>query len=411
MSNVKKNIALLLLVQISNYIFPLISLPYLMHTLGAEEFGVIAISQAVIQYCIIFSDYGFNLSATRRLAIATGKDSLSRIFISTFLAKLILVIACGVILFTLLPFMQGKQYNFAAMMIFFVSVFGNLLFPIYLYQAMELMAKIVWITIFAKFLSLLSVFFLVKGKEDVIGAAVSLSLGLTLSGVISIIYIWKAKLISYVRINMSDVRSAFSDGFPLFLSSMAISFYTTFNVLFAGHHFSIDTVGNYSAADKLRMAVQSLFNPVQQVIFPRVNKIYNSTGKLSDTILKYSIILIFFGAILSVFIWLFGKYFSFFYFGKDFLFASDLFVKMSPLFIIIAFSIVLGQWGLIVLGKSKALSKIYIVGALCHLAYIYPMVECFSINGLVYSVIMTESIICLMMAFCLVTFSRSKRNK
>jgi PST family polysaccharide transporter len=401
MSDIKKNIALLLLVQISNYAFPLISLPYLMRTLGAQEFGMIAISQAIIQYCIIFSDYGFNLSATRRLAISDTSNEFNKIFFSTFIAKLILVIFCGMVLFFVFPFIHGTQYNSAATAILFLSVIGNLLFPLYLFQALESMAKIVWITIIAKFLSLMSVFFLVNNKDDILGAALSLSLGLVVSGLISVIYIFKKKIISYTAISFNDIKESFADGFPLFVSNLAISFYTTFNVLLAGHQFSIETVGNFSAAERLRMAVQSLFAPVQQVIFPRVNKIYNKERSLKSAMLKFGCVFILFGATLTFLMVLFGKVLSALYFGEKYCIAPELFMKMSPLFVIISLSIVLGQWGLVVLGRSKNLSKIYIVGALCHLLYIFPFIKYFSISGLVYSVILTELLICSMMAFCL----------
>lgn len=408
MSNIKKNIALLLLVQISNYVFPLVSLPYLMRTLGATEFGVIAISQAIIQYCIIFSDYGFNLSATRRLAIADDKLTFNRVFLSTFFAKTLLVFFCGLVLLCIFPFIHGKQYNLIATAILFLSVIGNLLFPLYLFQAMESMAKIVWITIIAKFISLMSVFILVKSKDDVIGAAISLSSGLIISGIISVIYIWKKQVITYTRITIADIVESFTDGFPLFISNLAISFYTTFNVLFAGHHFTIETVGNYSAAEKLRMAAQSLFTPVQQVIFPRVNKVYSRHGSLKSAVLKYGLIFITFGASITLFMLLFGEYLSALYFGAKYSAAPELFLKMAPLFVIISLSIVLGQWGLIVIGKAKTLSKIYICGAIFHLVYLYPLVTYFSISGLVYSVILTELLICLMMACCLFFTLRTK---
>ena len=63
----KKNIISLVILQGTNYLLPLISLPYLVRVLGPEKFGLIAFVQAIIQYFTMVVDYGFNWSATKKL--------------------------------------------------------------------------------------------------------------------------------------------------------------------------------------------------------------------------------------------------------------------------------------------------------------------------------------------------------
>ncbi|HAN9807391.1 TPA: oligosaccharide flippase family protein, partial [Escherichia coli] len=54
-----KNIIYLLSVQGGNYIFPLVTLPYLVRILEPTGYGIYGYSFAVVQYFILFIDYGF----------------------------------------------------------------------------------------------------------------------------------------------------------------------------------------------------------------------------------------------------------------------------------------------------------------------------------------------------------------
>ncbi|EEY9447163.1 flippase, partial [Escherichia coli] len=45
-----------------NYIIPLVTIPYLVRVLGLEVYGKYSIILSVLQYLVIITDYGFNLS-------------------------------------------------------------------------------------------------------------------------------------------------------------------------------------------------------------------------------------------------------------------------------------------------------------------------------------------------------------
>ena len=77
--------------QFASYILPLITLPYLTWVLGPELFGLTQYAISLITYFQFFTDYGFNLSATRELAIVKeDADKVSRIFNSVMFIKIIL---------------------------------------------------------------------------------------------------------------------------------------------------------------------------------------------------------------------------------------------------------------------------------------------------------------------------------
>jgi PST family polysaccharide transporter len=63
----------LTLLKVLTYILPLITFPYLIRVLGVEKFGLIMFAQATMYYFEIVVDFGFNLSATREVALNAEK--------------------------------------------------------------------------------------------------------------------------------------------------------------------------------------------------------------------------------------------------------------------------------------------------------------------------------------------------
>lgn len=86
------NIVSLGSVQIINYIFPLITVPYISRIIGPEGYGVINYSTSFITYFAILIAYGFDLSVTRRIAHEThSSEKVSQVVSKVFTCKLILI--------------------------------------------------------------------------------------------------------------------------------------------------------------------------------------------------------------------------------------------------------------------------------------------------------------------------------
>jgi len=66
-SKISSNFISLTFVQITNYIIPLATFPYLVRVLGVERFGLIMFTQSFINYFSTLTDYSFNLSAIEKL--------------------------------------------------------------------------------------------------------------------------------------------------------------------------------------------------------------------------------------------------------------------------------------------------------------------------------------------------------
>ena len=80
-----RNTLMLALAQASVYLIPLVTTPYIARVLGAEHYGLLGIASNIIGNLLIFTDWGFSLSATREVA-RNAKDphALRKIFWEKF---------------------------------------------------------------------------------------------------------------------------------------------------------------------------------------------------------------------------------------------------------------------------------------------------------------------------------------
>lgn len=400
-----KNIIYLTLVQSTNYIFPLLMLPYLVRVLGPEGYGKLMLSLAIIQYFIIATDYGFNLSSTKKIALAQTSVDINRIYTNTINAKIIIFVIGVLIILPVTFYFYNMTLITAVVLISLISVLGNIMFPIFLFQGLEKMREIMWITIFAKLIMTCAMFISVKNKNDIFMAAFIFTLQYSIPGVFSLCLLKSKKIVNYEGFKFRAALTELKYGQPLFITQMAVTFYTTFNTLLLGYFYTPAIVGQYVAADKLRMAAQSLLNPIQQVVFPRINKekeaIYFKIRKYSWFIILPSLALV----IISV---VCGRELALWYLGKEYQQASYLFVYMMCAVPFISCSVIYGQWGLIVLGYERTVTKIYCIAALLHLLYSLPLVLNYSLYGMVASVLMTEAVVAMLMLY---TFLKRKKYK
>lgn len=62
------NIISLFTIKGLEYILAFITFPYLTHVLEVEKFGAIVFAQGIVQYFVLFTDYGFNLLGPKEIA-------------------------------------------------------------------------------------------------------------------------------------------------------------------------------------------------------------------------------------------------------------------------------------------------------------------------------------------------------
>jgi Membrane protein involved in the export of O-antigen and teichoic acid len=380
-----------------------------MRVLGAENFGVVAMVQAWIQYIIIFVDYGFNFSATLLISVnKNNQTKINSIYTAVTAAKLILFLFASIV-FCLYVIINGSNIYSQLITLGMISVIGTVLFPVWLFQGIEKMQGIAICTTIAKCVSLMLIFFLVKTPDDMNLAVISQSSGMLVSGILACVFIKKQKFAKFTKVSLQEVYFVLSKGFDLFVSNITISFYTTLNILIIGYFGGPTLAGYFSAADKIRTAAQGLMSPVQQAMFPRVSSLINEGKDLKDILNLYGKKFIIFGLLISVSMAVIGYPVSLYYFSAEYRVSSMILMMMSPLPFIVSIGVVYGQWWLIPNNLTKIVRKTYLAVSLMHIIFSIILMYIIPTYGVTISVIVTEIIVSAI--FVLVSINSGKITK
>ena len=119
----------------TSYILPLITFPYLIRVLGIEKFGLIMFAQATMYYFEILIDFGFNLSATREVALNSKKpNKLNEIISAVFSIKFILLLFASLILVVIINLFDKFLDESLLYYYSFLKVMALAFFPIWFYN-------------------------------------------------------------------------------------------------------------------------------------------------------------------------------------------------------------------------------------------------------------------------------------
>ncbi len=366
-----------------NYLAVLATLPYLVRVLGIEEFGLIAFAQAFAQYFVIFTDYGFNLSATKRIARLQGDHPrISRLFWAVILIKMMLMLLGAVILVLLLALVPRFQQNAAIYLLAYLAVVGNVLLPVWLFQGMEQMRYNSIVSGSARILSTVLIFVFVHHRSDYLIALGLQSGGALLAGISGFSSALLGFKIAFCKIEWADIRESLDDGWHLFVSNAATTLYTNTNVFLVGILAGYTQAGYFSAAEKLVRGMIAALGPLTQAIYPHISVLVDTSRDLAIGFLRKALLSIgslFF--VLSVILLIFARQIALLVFADRAAGSLPTLRCIALLPFVIAISTVLAIHTMIPFGLERQLGRIYIVAGLVSLACSVPTIHFFGSFG------------------------------
>ncbi|MCH8555001.1 MAG: oligosaccharide flippase family protein [Schleiferiaceae bacterium] len=270
---VGRNVAYLSLVQVANYLFPLITVPYISRTIGVEKYGLVELALISVIYFTAIVDYSFDLVGTRDMArIRKSPEKINALFNTIFYAKLLLFSVATLLflitLFTVPVFAENKMLFLSAFAINFSYVF----YPNWFFQGLEKLGVVALANFFIKLVFVLLIFLLVKEPEDFYYVPLSNSIGYwVVAGVVFATAFRQGIPLHLTAPDFPKIFTALKDGSWLFISNLLNKVYALSGITIVGFLVSDFQLGLYGAANKLYMVLLSvMFYPLHGAVFPHL---------------------------------------------------------------------------------------------------------------------------------------------
>ena len=348
----------------SNFVFPLVTFPYVSRVLGASGNGKIAFIASVASYFSMIASLGIPTYGIRACAtVRDDKEKLSKTVHELLIIHSIMTMI-SLTLFFVSYFLIGRlQREPELMFVNGISLLLNVLGANWLYSALEQYQYITFRSLAFKVISILLMFALVHKRQDyVIYGAISV---FAVAGSNVLNFINLRKFVSFKRYKCYHLKQHMKPILVFFAQTVAITVYTNLDTVMLGFMKNDAEVGLYSAAIKVKNILVTLVTSLGTVLLPRLSY-YTANGykeefkKLTHKAMEIVFVM---GMALTGYFVIMAKECIVFISGEEFLGATLAMQIIIPTIIFIGLSNITGIQVLTPLGKEKYVLISVVVGA------------------------------------------------
>lgn len=361
-----ENFFFLSLTQLFNFLYPLITYPYLIKTLGATMFGLVVFAQALCSFFSIIIDWGFEATGTKAISVdRDDKEKVSQIISVILITKFLLWIVLFVFFLLMINFIPVLHEHLLLYIFTFLLTFNELLLPIWYFQGIEKMKYITYITIFIRCIFLFTIFIFIHQPEDYLYVPLLNAIGIFIGGIIGLFIMLVKDQNVFSLQPISHILIYLKEGLPIFVSNIAVAIKDRFNIILIGSFLGMKDVAIYDLAIKVMNIFMQLIVVANNAIYPKVAKQKNMQ------FVKHFIFLSFIGTLILVILIQPGLPFILDFLSKGLsgtLIPTEI-LLLSPM--ILAISVPLARNCLIVLGLYNFVLKNCFLTTLFYLSLIY----------------------------------------
>ena len=392
-NNLVKNILSLGVVQVANYVLPLVSIPIIVRIIGPGNYGIINYYNSFIAYFILLINYGFDYSGTRYIAIEKDDVTKRNGHFTKILYAKCLLFSISLIIFSVSIIFISQSANETKVAIYtFLIAISWVLTPNWFYQGMQQLTKVALFNFLSKIIFTVLILLIIRQKSNFIWQPLILSLTQITVSAVSLIYAIKKFDISLTRVNLKSVLNLLWDDRMIFFSMLATNLYTDTNIVVLGLFETKEHVGYFTAAWKLIFVFLVIISfPVSQAMFPYIADTFSkNVHKGIEQIKRILPIIIYMAIGFSIVLYLCAAPLIRGFYGQDFDATIVIFRILTLVPVLSFINTVLGLQTMVNLKMDKAYFFIIFSGGLFSVIFNVIVIHYYGYIGSAWSWIVAE---------------------
>lgn len=287
------------LLQATNLLVSLVTLPYLTRVLGKAGFGTFASALNLVTYLTIVTVWGFDMWGSREVARASDPGEIRSLFRRIVLARTLLLAASLVPFAIMAATSQGRART--ALLAMGLTLVGLTYGQTWLFLGTQQLRLAALSALISKGLFLAAVLLLVKTPADAIRYCVLYGASLVLSAGIQEWLARRTFQVSLGLASLGDVWGVIRAAAPLFLANIMSTIANGIGVTALTARASAAQVGEYAGVLRIASTLLLLFAPIWTALYPQACRRYDVSRAVGNGFaLRVSALLIPTFAVLSL---------------------------------------------------------------------------------------------------------------
>lgn len=362
------NLVAVTVVQLTNYLVPLVLTPLITRAFGTELYGRLAYAQNITSYFFVCIIFGLDYTASRAVALNRENPTALNDIFSTVLRWRMGMFIGSLIALTILYYCFAPVHNYLPLYLLCAAGnFGYVLFPNFFLQGQEDLVKVSIATFIIRVTLLLAVIGLVKTQQDLL-----LYVAL-LSGINILV---SSGMFVYTKRRYGLRGGVFKgelvqQSIAPFATDLINSLYYSVGVVLMGFVLTETTIGLYSGAAKLLTAVSIvLCYPFTHALYPRQCQVFTEDTAHGWHLFRSTLLVVtLLGTLTGVTLYALAPWLVKVFLGADFQQAVIYVRQMCAIPLLVVLATTMSINGLYALGKQRLMPVICLIagitGCLC----------------------------------------------
>ena len=402
----KFNFLMNMLLTVSNFLFPLITFPYVSRVLSPIGTGKVAFAYSIVSYFSIFAAFGVANYGIRACAqVRDDKEKLSKTVQEILLINIVLMSFVYIVYFLGIVFIPELKVEKTLFLISGLNILFTIVGVEWLYRGIEQYFYITIRSIIFKLIAFVLVFTCVKTETDYSAYAFIIIFATVGSGVVNLYNLRKIITIKYF--SNYDFKRHLKPMMTFFITTIAVAFYVNVSVALLGFIQGNEEVGYYNAAYRIKDVMVSIVTSLGAVLLPRLSYYIknNMWDKFNDILSKSTQFIFILSLPLVVFCILFAKPSVLILAGSAYS-GSIVPLQVLALIFIVGLSNLTGIQMLIPLKKEKYLCYSVMIAAVINMVLNLILIPEYGAIGAAVSVMVAEASILIYQIYILRAYSQ-----